>query len=189
MLCLFASTLSYAAVDTPSTPDLNTSNHSETPPAEENYNPTRKLRLGPDFGYVLGSNATRVRSQGTVGAQILFPTAANGVSTGVVYQYGWNSGTNYALAGFSISYYFWNKAPGAYFGGEVGLTDSHAENALKFWGEYFLDLKAGYEVAVSKKVTSGIEFKKCFRDTNPIAPVQDTDIYFNALLAYFRFAI
>jgi hypothetical protein len=153
--------------------------------------PRRETRAGLDLYRNFGSDKAETRQGFGVGFSILFPFQDTGVDLGA--RYGWidQVPNAFTFLTFVLDYQFWRSViPGAYIGGEIGITKPDATSFLSVVDDYIFTGKIGYEYAVpNTKWSAALEFRRSFLNTDPIKPDSESRLYSNALLLAARYSL
>lgn len=165
------------------------SSHLSVARAEEVL-PERAPRMGIEFHRTFGGKNAEKRQGMGPGLVVLVPLPDSGFDLGVRYFHihedarrrtGGQTENHTGLT-FVCDFYFWrSKLPGAFVGGELGFTDPAANNFFSFYSDYLFVGKFGYEQAVTRKWSATFEFRRAFRDENPLKPTRRSDLYSNSL--------
>jgi hypothetical protein len=153
--------------------------------------PERATRAGLDLHRNFGSDKAETRQGFGLGFSVLFPFRDTGVDLGI--RYGWidQDPNAFTFLTFVFDYQFWRSVlPGAYIGGEIGVTEPNATSFLSVLDDYVFTGKIGYEYAVGgTKWSAAVELRRSFLNTDPIKPDSESRLYSNALLFALRYAL
>jgi hypothetical protein len=153
--------------------------------------PERATRVGGDFYRNFGSDKAETRQGFGLGFSILFPFHDTGVDLGA--RYGWidQVPNAFTFLTFVFDYQFWRSVlPGAYIGGEIGITKPDATSFLSVVDDYIFTGKIGYEYALPQtRWSAALEFRRSFLNTDPIKPDSESRLYSNALLLAARYSL
>ncbi len=157
----------------------------------------RLTRLSVEYHRTFGSQRAEKRQGNGVGMAVLFPLPDSAFDLGVRYYHihedarrksGGQTENHTALAGV-MDFYFWrSKLPGAYVGGEIGVTDPAANRFFSVYSDYVFTAKIGYERAVTRKWSAAAELRRSFRDEDPLKPTRESRLYSSSMNIGARYA-
>lgn len=151
----------------------------------------RKNRLGGEFYNALGSGRAEKKQGVGFGVSFLLPLTDSGFDLGFRYATITQAVNSYNILTFVFDYFVLpSYVRGLYVGGEVGVTESNAEDIFSIFNDYVFAAKAGFEYWIKgTHWSAAFEYRRISRTEDPIKMDRESHHYANQLLFSARYSL